>query len=87
MSEAEDRYFAEIVADCEGVLGRGIELLELDREDGDDAVRLVARYRLEDWIGESTASGETVVAAHAALRARLLFDRIRLGFTAIIERT
>ncbi len=86
MTEADDRYLADISEDCERVLGRGIEFLGLEREEGDAAVRLVARYRLEDEVWESAASGETVVAAHATLRARLLFDRIRLGFTALAER-
>ena len=86
MSEAEDRYLAEISEDCAGVLGPGIELLGLEREKRNDGVRLVARYRLEDRVWESAAIGETVVTAHAVLRARLLFDRIRLDFTALAER-
>lgn len=86
MSEAEDRYLAEISEDCEMVLGRGIELLGLEHEENHAAVRLVARYRLGDKVWESAATGETVVAAHAVLRARLLFDRIRLGFTTLAER-
>lgn len=87
MSEAEDRYLTEISADCGVVLGPGIELLALVHESRGDAVRLVARYRLDDKVWESAAIGETVVAAHAELRARLLFDRIRLGFTVLAERT
>jgi hypothetical protein len=66
--------------------GPGIERLGLEREKRNDGVRLVARYRLEDRVWESAAIGETVVAAHAVLRARLLFDRIRLDFTALAER-
>lgn len=85
MSEAEDRYLDEISEDCELVLGGGIELLGLERH-GDADVRLVARYRLGTTVWESAATGETIVAAHARLRARLLFDRIRLGFTTLTER-
>jgi hypothetical protein len=86
LSEAEDRYLAEISEDCEMVLGRGVELLGIEREEADAAVRLVARYRLGDRVWESAATGPTVVAAHAELRARLMFDRVRLGFTALAER-
>jgi hypothetical protein len=85
VSEAEDRYLAKVSEDCEAVLGPGVELLDFEFEEHGDAVRLVARYRLDDEVWESAATGQTVVAAHAALRARLLFDRIRLGFTALVE--
>jgi hypothetical protein len=60
VSESEDRYFAEINEECEGVLGRGIELLGLEREERDDGVRLVARYRLEDRVWEGAGIGESV---------------------------
>jgi hypothetical protein len=86
MGEADDRYLADIGKDCEGMLGAGIALLGVEREDGDEGVRLVARYQLEDRVWESAAVGETVVAAHAALRDRLLIDRLRLGFTVLTER-
>ncbi len=86
MGEAEDRYLTEIGEDCEGVLGPGIRLLGVEREDRDDGVRLVARFQFKDSVWESAAVGETVVAAHAVLRARLLFDRVRLGFSAWVER-
>lgn len=85
MGEAEDRYLAVISEDCEGVLGPGITMLGLEREDATMGVRLVARFQLGDRVWESEAIGQTVVAAHAALRARLLFDRVRLGFTALVE--
>ena len=85
-SEAEDRYLAEVGHDCEAVLGRGIELLELKSEQLDGAIRLVARYRLDDRAWESDATGENVIAAHAALRVQLLIDRIRLGFTEFVDR-
>ncbi len=50
MSEAEDRYLAQIGDDCEAVLGPGIELLAMERQERDNAVRLVARYRLGDRV-------------------------------------
>jgi hypothetical protein len=85
VSEADDRYLAEIIADCELVLGPGIELLGLDRDEGDQGVQLVARYRLDGWEGETVVTGETVVAAHAALRPQLVSDRLRLGFSIMAE--
>jgi hypothetical protein len=86
VSEAEDRYLAEVGHDCETVLGRGIELIALERDELYGAIRLVARYRLRDRAWESEATGENIIAAHAALRVRLLIDRIRLGFTEYVDR-
>ena len=85
MVDAEDRYLAEIGKDCEAVLGPGSTLVEIERRDREDGVELVARYRIDRWETESIETGETVVEAHARLRARLLFDRIRLGFTILVE--
>lgn len=84
MSEADDRYRAEIIEDCERILGYGIELVAFERED-DGEVRLIARYRLDDTDWESTGTGDTVIAAHADLRACLVADRLRLGFTAYVD--
>jgi len=86
MGEAEDRYLSEIGRDCEGVLGPGVELLGVEREDRDDGVRLVARYQLEGRARESAATGESAVEAHALLRDQLLLDRVRFGFSAWVER-
>ena len=85
MSEADDRYVAEIARDCERILGAGVELVDVTRDDGATAVRLVAHYRIADELVETTADGETVVAAHAILRERLVIDRVRYGFTAIVD--
>jgi hypothetical protein len=86
VTEAEDRYLAEVGHDCAAVLGQGIELLSVESVKLDGAIRLVARYRLHDRAWESDATGENLIAAHAALRDRLLIDRIRLGFTEFIDR-
>lgn len=86
-SEADDRYLAEIGEDCEELLGPGIELLGLEREETNDSVRLVARYRFAGRVAQSAASGDTVIAAHAALRERLVYDRVRLGLEAVAWRT
>ena len=85
MADADDRYLAEIRKDCEAVLGPGSSLLVIERHDLDDGVELLVRYRIDRWEAETTESGETVIEAHARLRARLLFDRIRLGFTILVE--
>ncbi len=84
MSDAEDRYLAKVIEDCELILGRGIELVGFEREDGQE-IRLVVRYRLGDTTWVSTGTGDTVIAAHADLRPRLVFDRLRLGFTAMTD--
>jgi hypothetical protein len=85
MSEADDRYVTEIARDCERILGAGVELVDVIRDDGGTGVRLVAHYRLADHLLETSADGETVVAAHAALRERLVVDRVRYAFTAVID--
>ena len=69
MVDAEDRYLAEIVKDCEAVLGPGSSVLAIERHELDDGVELRARYRIDRWEAETTESGETVVDAHARLRA------------------
>jgi hypothetical protein len=85
-TEAEARYLDEVREDCEGCLGPGARLIDLRREDAGPNVRLVARYRLGDREEESAGLGENVVVAHSVLRARILFDRIRFGFGALVER-
>jgi hypothetical protein len=81
VSDAEEQYLHRVIEDCERLLGSGVELrgLELDA----DGVVLRLRYSLgaADW--ESEGRGETVVAAHAALRDQLVLDRIRLGVRAM----
>jgi hypothetical protein len=84
-SEAEDRYLAVIGDDCASILGRGIELMALECDAAGEAVRLIARYRLGDRVWLSAATGESLLAAHAALRVVLTADRIRLGFTELVE--
>jgi hypothetical protein len=84
VSEADRHYLRRVAEDCEQLLGPEIELrgLELDAN-GEVVLRL--RYRLgpADWTSEG--HGETVIAAHAALRERLVLDRIRLGFRAMVR--
>jgi hypothetical protein len=86
VSEAEDRYLSEISRDCEGLLGPGVEVVGVRHEYSRRGVKLVARYQLGDRAWESAATGESAVAAHAALRDQLLVDRLRLGFTVLVDR-
>ncbi len=84
VSEADQHYLVRVVVDCERLLGPEIELraLELDAQ-AEVVMRL--RYRLgkADWTSEG--HGETVIAAHAALRDALVLDRIRLGVRAMVR--
>ena len=86
MSDADAQYLARIWEDCEECLGPGTELLDVRREAADEGVRLVARYRLGKRDRESAATGESVLAAHTVLRARIVFDRLRFGFSDIVTR-
>lgn len=86
LTDADAQYLAQIWEDCEDCLGPGTELLDVRREPANDGVRLVARYRLGQRDRESAATGESMLAAHSALRARILFDRMRFGFTDLVER-
>lgn len=85
-SEADARYLAEIRADVGSWVGRGATLLDLRCEPAEGGVRLVARYRLGARERESSAAGESVYAAHTALRATILFDRLRFGFEDAVAR-
>ena len=84
-SDAERHYFQRVAEDCEWLLGPGIELrgLELDAN-GDVVLRLSYRLGHAEWTSEG--HGETVVAAHAALREQLVLDRIRVGVRAMYRR-
>lgn len=86
LTDADAQYLAQIWEDCEDCLGPGTELLDVRREPADEGVRLVARYRLGKRDRESAASGESMLAAHSVLRARILFDRMRFGFSDLVER-
>jgi hypothetical protein len=84
VSDADRHYLQRVAQDCAQLLGPEIELsgLELDAK-ADVVLRL--RYRLgqADWTSEG--HGETVIAAHAALRDQLVLDRIRLGVRALVR--
>ena len=84
VSDADQLYLQRVVEDCEELLGPEIELgaLELDPK-ADVVLRL--RYRLGPAEWTSEGHGETVIAAHAALREQLVLDRIRLGVRALVR--
>jgi hypothetical protein len=79
VSEADRHYLQRVAEDCEQLLGPEIEMRGLE-PDANTEVVLRLRYRLgpADWT--SKGHGESVIAAHAAFRERLVLDRIRLGF-------
>ena len=86
LTDADAQYLAQIWEDCEACLGPGAGLLDVRREPAESGVRLVARYRLGSGDRESAGIGESLLEAHAVLRARILFDRIRFGFSDLVER-
>lgn len=84
-TEAGARYLASIAADCAACLGPGIDLLDVRADDQGDEVRLVCLYRLGARTSETVGSGPTLLEAHGDLRARLVVDRLRLSFGAVVE--
>jgi hypothetical protein len=86
VTDADQRYLQRVAEDCERMLGPGIELQCLELGTNEDVVlRLSYRLGPADWTSEGR--GETVVAAHAALREQLILDRIRLGVRALYRGT
>ena len=84
VSEADQHYFQRVVEDCEQLLGPEIELHALELRANPEVV-LRLRYRLGPAEWTSEGHGETVIAAHAALREQLVLDRIRLGVRAMVR--
>ena len=82
-SDAELHYFQRVVEDCERVLGPGIELRGLEFDANGEVVpaAVATAGAFAAWTSEG--HGETVIAAHAALREQLVLDRIRLGVRAM----
>jgi hypothetical protein len=85
MSEAEQRYVEAVAEDCRRILGPGMELVDLEIEEASRTTRMTVTYRLDGWEGVSSATSESVVGAHAALREALVIDRLRLGFSAATD--
>jgi hypothetical protein len=82
MDDAETRYLERIAADCEQLLGAGVDLSGLEIETNGETV-LRARYRLGPANAVSEGRGESLLAAHTELRRRLVEDRLGLGFRAL----
>jgi len=83
-SEADRAYLRRVAEDCAGLLGPGIEIGEIELEtDGEFVLRLGYRLQGAEWTSEG--HGETVVAAHGALREELVLDRIRLGIRVLVR--
>ena len=83
-SAAERSYFERMAEDCAGLLGPEIELRSLELEETSRVV-LRLRYALgkAEWTTEGR--GDTVIEAHAALRDKLVLDRIRIGVRALYK--
>ena len=83
--DATARHLDEIATDLLGLLGPGIELLELAIETDADTVSLRARYALADETIESVGRGESAIEAHARLRDAVVADRIGLGLRVLVQ--
>jgi hypothetical protein len=83
-SAAERRYFERVAEDCKSLLGPEVELRSLELDEGSGVV-LRLRYKLgkAEWTTEGR--GDTVIEAHAALRDKLVLDRIRIGVRALYK--
>jgi hypothetical protein len=82
MSEAQARYLGRVLEDCAELLGPGVDIEGVDvLEDGGAVLRL--RYHLGAVAWTSEGHGPTLVAAHGALRERLVMDRIRVSTVAL----
>jgi hypothetical protein len=85
VSNANQGYLMRVAEDCQELLGPGIELRGLDLDtDPEVVLRLSYRLGTTDWTSEG--SGETVIAAHAALREQLVVDRLGVGIRALVRR-
>lgn len=85
LDDAATRHLEEIAADILGLLGPGIELIELAVEtDEPDAVVLRARYALADETIESVGRGGSAIEAHARLRESIVSDRVGLGLRVLV---
>jgi hypothetical protein len=84
IDDATARHLEEIAVDITGLLGPGIELVELVREaEGAAVVILRARYRLADEAVESIGRGSSVIEAHTRLRDAIVSDRVGLGLRVL----
>jgi hypothetical protein len=83
MDESETRYLDAVLTDLESLLGPGVVVESLDHAEAPDWCRLSLRYSLGSAAATSEGVGESMVAAHAALREAIVIDRIGLSFRAL----
>lgn len=84
-TEAAKRYLSRIGEDAAALLGSGVVVLGVESEDLAGSVRLLVRYELGGTVHQAAARGETVVAAHSALRAQLARDRLGFAFEELVD--
>ncbi|HEY3524017.1 MAG TPA: hypothetical protein VGK63_09945 [Candidatus Limnocylindrales bacterium] len=84
MVEADARFLEALLADIEPLLGPGVVVDGIEREDAGETCRLRLRYRLGSVEAVTEGEGETVVAAHAALREAVVLDRISVALRAYL---
>jgi hypothetical protein len=81
-TDADVAYLDMIREDCERILGAGVQVVDLQWDEG-DPVTLTLRYQMGAVHAQTIADGESVLAAHVELRQRLVEDRLRLGLDAL----
>jgi hypothetical protein len=86
MVEAELRHLESILDDVVPLLGPGVVVEGFGPSAEGEAVTLEIRYRLGPVATTSRGRGDTIVAAHAALRQALVEDRVALAIRALIAR-
>ncbi len=90
--ESDEANLLQVADDAERILGTGVEILEIDRvtvvpDEPDDArtVGIRLRYRHGLMSFETLGPGESMLDAHRHLRARLVIDRLRMGFSEAVD--
>ena len=86
LTEAEARYVDRVVEDCLELLGPGVDLEDIELQDGAGVV-LRLRYRLGAVRWSSEGHGSSLTEAHADLRQQLVLDRLRMATVAIYRAT
>jgi hypothetical protein len=84
MTEAEARYLDRVVEDCTELLGPGVDVDDAELIEASGVV-IRLRYHLGPVGWTSEGHGATLIAAHGALRERLVLDRIRMAMVAVVR--
>ena len=80
---AHAHYLDRIGDDCEMLLGPGAQILDIRDASWSAGVTLRVSYSIGGSVRLAEAGGDTIVAAHAALRRQLAADRLVHGFIAL----